>query len=354
MTYRADEYKADPGRYDAGMPYRRVGRSGLDLPAISLGLWHNFGDDVPIERQQATLRRAFDRGVTHVDLANNYGPPYGSAERNFGSIFARDFRPYRDELVISSKAGYDMWPGPYGQGGGSRKYLIASCDQSLQRMGLDYVDIFYSHRFDETTPLEETMGALDSLVRQGKALVCRDLVLLRRPHPGGGRDPAGDGDSAAHPPAVVLDAQPLDRARTGSAGEALDALGDTGVGCIAFSPLAQGMLTDKYLNGIPEGSRAAQGKSLDPSLLSESALTHVRELDRMARARGQSLAQMALAWALRDPRVTSVLVGASSVAQLDDSLDAVQNLAFSDEELAEIDQHAVEAGINLWKTSSDG
>ena len=348
MTYRADEYTADPGRYDAGMPYRRVGRSGLDLPAISLGLWHNFGDDVPIERQQATLRRAFDRGVTHVDLANNYGPPYGSAERNFGTIFARDFRPYRDELVISSKAGYDMWPGPYGQGGGSRKYLIASCDQSLQRMGLDYVDIFYSHRFDETTPLEETMGALDSLVRQGKALYAgissysadrtREAVEILREM----RTPL-----LIHQPSYSMLNRWIEE-------DLLDALGDTGVGCIAFSPLAQGMLTDKYLNGIPEGSRAAQGKSLDPSLLSEAALTHVRELDRMARARGQSLAQMALAWALRDPRVTSVLVGASSVAQLDDSLDAVQNLAFSDEELAEIDQHAVEAGINLWKTSSDG
>jgi L-glyceraldehyde 3-phosphate reductase len=354
MTYRADEYTADPGRYDAGMPYRRVGRSGLDLPAISLGLWHNFGDDVPLERQQATLRRAFDRGVTHVDLANNYGPPYGSAERNFGTIFARDFRPYRDELVISSKAGYDMWPGPYGQGGGSRKYLIASCDQSLQRMGLDYVDIFYSHRFDETTPLEETMGALDSLVRQGKALYAgissysadrtREAVEILREM---------GTPLLIHQPSYSMLNRWIER-DPGSAGEdLLDVVGDTGVGCIAFSPLAQGMLTDKYLNGIPEGSRAAQGKSLDPSLLSEAALTHVRELDRMARARGQSLAQMALAWALRDPRVTSVLVGASSVAQLDDSLDAVQNLAFSDEELAEIDQHAVEAGINLWKTSSD-
>ena len=348
MTYRVDEYRADAGRYDAGMPYRRVGRSGLDLPAISLGLWHNFGDDVPIERQQATLRRAFDRGVTHIDLANNYGPPYGSAERNFGTIFARDFRPYRDELVISSKAGYDMWPGPYGQGGGSRKYLIASCDQSLQRMGLDYVDIFYSHRFDETTPLEETLGALDAIVRSGKALYAGISsysgartqeaveILLELGTP-----------LLIHQPSYSMLNRWIEE-------DLLDVLGDTGVGCIAFSPLAQGMLTDKDLDGIPEGSRAAQGKSLDPSLLSESALTHVRELDRMARARGQSLAQMALAWALRDPRVTSVLVGASSVAQLDDSLDAVQNLAFSDEEVAEIDQHAVEAGINLWKTSSDG
>ena len=347
MTYRADEYTADVGRYDAGMPYRRAGRSGLDLPAISLGLWHNFGDDVPIERQQATLRRAFDRGVTHVDLANNYGPPYGSAERNFGSIFARDFRPYRDELVISSKAGYDMWPGPYGQGGGSRKYLIASCDQSLQRMGLDYVDIFYSHRFDETTPLEETMGALDSLVRQGKALYAgissysaertREAVEILQ---------AMGTPLLIHQPSYSMLNRWIEE-------DLLDAVGDAGLGCIAFSPLAQGMLTNKYLNGIPEGSRAAQGTSLDPSMLSEAALKHVRELDRMARARGQSLAQMALAWALRDSRVTSVLIGASSVAQLDDSLDAVQNLTFSDEELAEIDEHAVDAGVNLWKTSSD-
>jgi L-glyceraldehyde 3-phosphate reductase len=347
MTYRADEYKADAGRYEAGMPYRRVGRSGLDLPAISLGLWHNFGDDVPIERQQATLRRAFDRGVTHFDLANNYGPPYGSAERNFGTIFARDFRPYRDELVISSKAGYDMWPGPYGQGGGSRKYLIASCDQSLQRMGLDYVDIFYSHRFDETTPLEETLGALDAIVRSGKALYAGISsysgartqeaveILLELGTP-----------LLIHQPSYSMLNRWIEE-------DLLDVLGDTGVGCIAFSPLAQGMLTNKYLGGIPEGSRAAQGKSLDPSLLTEASLKHVRELDRMASARGQSLAQMALAWALRDERVTSVLIGASSVHQLDDSLDAVHNLTFTEQELAEIDEHAVEAGINLWKTSSE-
>jgi L-glyceraldehyde 3-phosphate reductase len=347
MTYHADEYKAQPGRYEAGMPYRRVGRSGLDLPAISLGLWHNFGDDVPLERQQATLRRAFDRGVTHFDLANNYGPPYGSAERNVGAILARDFRPYRDELVLSSKAGYDMWPGPYGQGGGSRKYLIASCEQSLRRMGVDYVDIFYSHRFDATTPLEETMGALDTLVRQGKALYAgissysgtrtREAVEILR---------AMGTPLLIHQPSYSMLNRWIEE-------DLLDVLGDTGVGCIAFSPLAQGMLTDKYLSGIPEGSRATQGKSLDPSLLSEGSLQHVRALDEMARARGQSLAQMALAWALRDPRVTSVLVGASSVAQLDDSLDAVQNLTFSDDELARIDQHAVDAGINLWKSSSD-
>ena len=347
MTLHADEYQAAPGRYEAGMPYRRVGRSGLDLPAISLGLWHNFGDDVPLERQQATLRRAFDRGVTHFDLANNYGPPYGSAERNFGTIFARDFSRYRDELVISSKAGYDMWPGPYGQGGGSRKYVIASCEQSLTRMGLDYVDIFYSHRFDETTPLEETMGALDSLVRAGKALYVgissysgertREAAAILREM---------GTPLLIHQPSYSMLNRWIEE-------DLLDAADEVGAGVIAFSPLAQGMLTNKYLSGIPEGSRAAQGKSLDPELLTEESLRHVRALNDMAQSRGQSLAQMALAWALRDPRVTSVLIGASSVEQLDDSLDAVGNLDFTADELAQIDQHAVEAGINLWKTSSD-
>lgn len=347
MTLQADEYQAAPGRYEAGMPYRRVGRSGLDLPAISLGLWHNFGDDVPLERQQATLRRAFDRGVTHFDLANNYGPPYGSAERNFGTIFARDFSRYRDELVISSKAGYDMWPGPYGQGGGSRKYVIASCEQSLKRMGLDYVDIFYSHRFDETTPLEETMGALDSLVRSGKALYVgissysgertREAAAILREM---------GTPLLIHQPSYSMLNRWIEE-------DLLDAADEVGAGVIAFSPLAQGMLTNKYLSGIPEGSRAAQGKSLDPELLTEESLRHVRALNDMAQSRGQSLAQMALAWALRDPRVTSVLIGASSVEQLDNSLDAVGNLDFTADELAQIDQHAVEAGINLWKTSSD-
>ncbi len=347
MTLQADEYQAAPGRYEAGMPYRRVGRSGLDLPAISLGLWHNFGDDVPLERQQATLRRAFDRGVTHVDLANNYGPPYGSAERNFGTIFARDFSRYRDELIISSKAGYDMWPGPYGQGGGSRKYVIASCEQSLKRMGLDYVDIFYSHRFDETTPLEETMGALDSLVRSGKALYVgissysgertREAAAILREM---------GTPLLIHQPSYSMLNRWIEE-------DLLDAADEVGAGVIAFSPLAQGMLTNKYLSGIPEGSRAAQGKSLDPELLTEESLRHVRALNDMAQSRGQSLAQMALAWALRDPRVTSVLIGASSVEQLDDSLDAVGNLDFTADELAQIDQHAVEAGINLWKTSSE-
>lgn len=348
MTFHADEYKAAAGRYRAGMPYRRSGRSGLDLPAISLGLWHNFGDDVPLERQQAILRRAFDRGVTHFDLANNYGPPYGSAERNFGTLFARDFRPYRDELVISSKAGYDMWPGPYGQGGGSRKYITASADQSLQRTGLDYFDIFYSHRFDETTPLEETCGALDSLVRAGKALYVgissysaqrtREAVEILR---------AMGTPLLIHQPSYSMLNRWIEEEGL------LDALGETGVGCIAFSPLAQGMLTNKYLKGIPEGSRAAQGKSLDPALLTDTALKHIRALDRLAKTRGQTLAQMALAWALRDPRVTSVLIGASSVEQLDDSLDAVKKLRFTKDELAKIDKHAQDTGINLWKTSSD-
>jgi L-glyceraldehyde 3-phosphate reductase len=347
MTFHADEYKAAANRYRAGMPYRRTGRSGLDLPAVSLGLWHNFGDDVPLERQQAILRRAFDRGVTHFDLANNYGPPYGSAERNFGTIFARDFRPYRDELVISSKAGYDMWPGPYGQGGGSRKYITASADQSLQRTGLDYFDIFYSHRFDETTPLEETCGALDSLVRAGKALyVGISSYSAQRTRE------AADILRAMGTPLLIHQPSYSMLNRWVEEEGLLDALGETGVGCIAFSPLAQGMLTNKYLKGIPEGSRAAQGKSLDPALLTDAALKHVRALDRMAKARGQSLAQMALAWALRDPRVTSVLVGASSVEQLDDNLDAVKKLKFTKEELATIDKHAVDAGINLWKTSS--
>jgi L-glyceraldehyde 3-phosphate reductase len=348
MTYHRLDYVAAADRYDNGMVWRRCGRSGLDLPAISLGLWHNFGDDVPLERQQAILRRAFDRGVTHFDLANNYGPPYGSAERNFGSLLARDFRPYRDELVISSKAGYDMWPGPYGQGGGSRKYVIASAEQSLRRMGLDYVDIFYSHRFDETTPLEETMGALDTLVRQGKALYAgissysgprtreaiEILVELGTP-------------LLIHQPSYSMLNRWVEE-------DLLDVLGEQGVGCIAFSPLAQGMLTNKYLNGVPEGSRAAQDKSLDLALLTEEALTHVRALNELASARGQSLAQMALAWALRDDRVTSVLIGASSVGQLEDSLGALDNLAFSDDELSLIDGHAVDAGINLWKRSSDG
>ena len=345
MTFHADDYQAQRSRYDS-MTYRRTGRSGLDLPAVSLGLWHNFGDDVPLDRQRATLRRAFDLGVTHFDLANNYGPPYGSAERNFGTIFAQDFRRYRDELVLSTKAGYDMWPGPYGQGGGSRKYLLSSLDQSLQRMGVDYVDIFYSHRFDETTPLEETMGALDSAVRQGKALYVgissysgertREAIAILREM---------GTPLLIHQPSYSMLNRWVEE-------DLLDVLGEQGVGCIAFSPLAQGMLTDKYLKGIPAGSRAAQGKSLSPKLLNEQTMKHIRALNRIARSRGQSLAQLALAWVLRDARVTSVLIGASSVAQLEDSLGALGNLRFDEEELDRIDKHAVEGGINLWKRSS--
>jgi L-glyceraldehyde 3-phosphate reductase len=346
MTFHADDYQATRDRYDS-MTYRRCGRSGLDLPAVSLGLWHNFGDDVPLDRQRAIIRRAFDRGVTHFDLANNYGPPYGSAERNFGTIFAQDLKRYRDEIILSSKAGYDMWPGPYGQGGGSRKYVLASLDQSLQRMGVDYVDIFYSHRFDETTPLEETMGALDTAVRQGKALYVgissysgektREAIRILRE--------LGT-PLLIHQPSYSMLNRWIEE-------DLLDVLGADGVGCIAFSPLAQGMLTDKYLGGIPEGSRAAQGKSLSPDLLTDETLRHVRALNELAQSRGQSLAQLALAWALRDERVTSVLIGASSVEQLDNSLGALDGLDFSQDELNRIDEHAVEGGINLWKRSSD-
>jgi L-glyceraldehyde 3-phosphate reductase len=337
-------YDAAPTRYDS-MTYRRCGRSGLQLPAVSLGLWHNFGDDRPIDGQRAILRRAFDLGVTHFDLANNYGPPYGSAEVNFGRLMREDLRPYRDELVISTKAGYDMWPGPYGEWG-SRKYLTSSLDQSLARMGLDYVDIFYSHRFDPSTPLEETMGALDAAVRAGKALYVGISSY----------SPERTAEAAAilrglgtplliHQPSYSL----LNRWIEGGL---LDTLDEVGAGCITFSPLAQGMLTDKYLDGIPAGSRASRGTSLSPDLLTEQNLTHIRALAAMAAARGQSLAQLALAWTLRDPRVTTTLIGASSVAQLEDNVAALGNLDFTPEELAAIDAHAVEGGINLWARSS--
>ncbi|HSD78021.1 MAG TPA: L-glyceraldehyde 3-phosphate reductase [Solirubrobacteraceae bacterium] len=335
----------DPGRYDGRMPYRRCGRSGLQLPAISLGLWHNFGDDRPLETQRAILRRAFDLGVTHFDLANNYGPPYGSAELNFGRILAEDLRPWRDELVISTKAGWDMWPGPYGEFG-SRKYLLASLDQSLARMGLDYVDVFYSHRFDPETPLEETMGALDSAVRAGKALYAGISSY------GPARTEEAIGILRALGTPLLIHQPSYSLLNRWIEHGLLDVLGREGVGCIVFSPLAQGMLTDKYLGGIPEGSRAAGDKSLDRAMLSEENLAHVRALNDIAGERGQSLAQTAIAWTLRDPRVTSSLIGASSVAQLEDSLGALGNLAFSDEELERIDRHAVEAGINLWAGSS--
>jgi L-glyceraldehyde 3-phosphate reductase len=331
-------------RYDS-MPYRRCGRSGLKLPAVSLGLWQNFGTERPLEHSREILRRAFDLGITHFDLANNYGPPYGSAEEVFGQIFAQDFRPWRDEMVISTKAGYDMWPGPYGEWG-SRKYLLASLDQSLKRMGLEYVDIFYSHRLDPDTPLEETLGALDTAVRQGKALYAgissysgqrtADAVQILRD--------LGT-PLLIHQPSYSLLNRWIEE-------DLLDVLGREGVGCIVFSPLAQGMLTDRYLNGIPEDSRAARGGSLSPDMLSEDNLTHIRALNEIAASRGQSLAQLALAWTLRDPRVTSTLIGASSVAQLEDNVGALQRLDFSDEELAAIDQRAVDAGINIWERSS--
>jgi L-glyceraldehyde 3-phosphate reductase len=337
-------YQPDAGRYDDRMPYRRTGRSGLQLPAISLGLWHNFGDDKPLEVQRAILRRAFDLGVTHFDLANNYGPPYGSAETNFGRHLREDFRPYRDELVISSKAGWDMWPGPYGFGS-SRKYVLSSLDQSLQRMGLDHVDVFYSHRFDPDTPIEETMGALDTAVRQGKALyvgissysaerteeAVRILQDLGTP-------------LLIHQPNYSMFNRWIE-------GGLLDVLGEHGVGCIGFSPLAQGLLTDRYLDGIPEDSRLAQDKSMAPDQLERNA-GRIRALNDIARERGQSLAQMAIAWTLRDPRVTSSLIGASSVRQLEDSVAAVRDLDFDDEELARIDEHAVDGGVDLWKEPS--
>ena len=342
-----DHYRADQSRYDV-MRFRRCGRSGLKLPAVSLGLWHNFGDDVPLERQRTVLRRAFDLGITHFDLANNYGPPYGSAEANFGRLFAQDFRPYRDELVLSTKAGYDMWPGPYGEWG-SRKYLLASLDQSLKRMGVDYVDIFYSHRVDPETPLEETMGALDTAVRSGRALYAgissyspertRQAVEILR---------SMGTPLLIHQPSYSM----LNRWVEHGSPSLLDVLGEDGVGCIAFSPLAQGMLTDRYLDGIPQGSRAAQGKSLDPALLTDEALGHVRRLNEIAGERGQSLAQLALSWVLRDDRVTSVLIGASSVAQLETNVAALQAPPLSEEELAAIDADAVDSGINLWERSS--
>jgi L-glyceraldehyde 3-phosphate reductase len=340
MTYVAAE-----NRYER-LPYRRCGRSGLKLPAVSLGLWHNFGEDKPFETQRAILRRAFDLGVTHFDLANNYGPPYGSAETNFGAAMRSDLRPYRDELVVSTKAGYDMWPGPYGEWG-SRKYLLASLDQSLARMGLDYVDIFYSHRFDPETPLDETMGALDAAVRQGKAL----YAGISSYSPERTAEAARILRDLGTP---LLISQPsYSMFNRWIEGGLLDTLEKEGVGCIVFSPLAQGLLTDRYLNGVPADSRAAQGKSMGQDMLSDENLARVRALNEIAKARGQSLAQLALAWALRDSRVTSVLVGASSVEQLETNVAAVDHLDLSDDELAAIDKHAVDAGINLWATSSD-
>ncbi len=331
-------------RYER-MRYRRTGRSGLKLPAVSLGLWWNFGGDGPSDTSRAIVRRAFDIGVTHFDLANNYGPPYGSAEANFGRLMQDDLRPFRDELVISTKAGYDMWPGPYGEWG-SRKYLLASLDQSLARMNLDYVDIFYSHRFDPETPLEETMGALDTAVRQGKALyvgissysaakTAEAAAILRE---------LGTPLLIHQPSYSMLNRWIED--------ELLDVLGELGVGCIAFSPLAQGMLTDKYLGGIPEGSRASRPESLSPSLITDEAIAKIRALNEIAAGRGQTLAQLALAWVLRDERVTSALVGASSVAQLEENLAALDRLDLTEDELAEIDSYATDSEINIWAESS--
>jgi len=334
-------YVADDHRYQR-MPYRPTGRSGLKLPAISLGLWHNFGDDKPLETQRAILRRAFDLGVTHFDLANNYGPPYGSAEINFGRHLREDFKPYRDELIISTKAGWDMWPGPYGFGS-SRKYLLSSLDQSLQRMGLDYVDIFYSHRFDPEVPIEETMAALDTAVRQGKALYVGISSYSAERTREAARILRDLGTPLLiHQPNYNMLNRWIERGL-------LDALDEAGAGCIGFAPLAQGMLTDRYLGGIPEDSRAAQGKSLAREFLTEENLDHIRALNDIARERGQSLAQLAIAWTLRDARVTSSLIGASSVAQLEDSLGALRNLDFSQEELARIEQHAVDGGVDLWE-----
>ncbi len=339
-----DLYVPAADRYER-IQYRRCGRSGLQLPAISLGLWQNFGDDRPLANSRAILRRAFDLGITHFDLANNYGPPYGSAEETFGRVVAKDLRPYRDELVISTKAGYDMWPGPYGEWG-SRKYLLASLDQSLARMGLDYVDIFYSHRYDPQTPLEETMGALATAVHSGRAL----YAGISSYSPERTREAAALLQAMGVP---LLISQPsyslLNRWIEGGL---LEALEDVGAGCIVFSPLAQGMLTDRYLNGIPEGSRASRDSSLSPTLLTEENLERIRALNNIAAARGQSLAQLALAWTLRDERITSTLIGASSVAQLEDSLGCLRRMEFTDDELEAIDRHAVEGGINLWAASS--
>ena len=337
-------YTAAPERYEQ-MQYRRSGRSGLQLPAVSLGLWNNFGDDRPLETARAVLRRAFDLGVTHFDLANNYGPPYGSAEKNFGLLFRDDFAPYRDELLLSTKAGYDMWPGPYGEWG-SRKYVLASLDQSLARMQVDYVDIFYSHRFDPETPLEETMGALQTAVRQGKAL----YVGISSYGPEKTREAAAIMRALGTP--LLIHQPSYSLLNRWIEPELLDVLEDEGIGCIAFSPLAQGLLTDRYLNGIPEGSRASRDLSLSPDQLSEQTLAKVKALNEIAQRRGQSLAQMAIAWVLRDPIVTSALIGASSVEQLEANVAALDRPDFDEDELAEIDRYATESEINLWAHSS--
>ena len=341
-------YQPLASRYAGSMVYRQTGRRGLKLPAITLGLWHNFGDATPFQTQRDMLRTAFDAGITHFDLANNYGPPAGSAETNFGEHMRRDFRPYRDELIISSKAGYDMWPGPYGQGGGSRKYVLASLDQSLKRMGLDYVDIFYSHRFDPDTPLEETMGALATAVQQGKA-----LYVGLSSYSAGKTHEAVDILASLGVPCLIH--QPsYSLLNRWIEDELIDTLGELGLGCIAFSPLAQGLLTSKYLNGVPADARINRpgGGSFKVDHLTTQNLAHVKALNALAQARGQSLAQMAVAWVLRDVRMTSALIGASRPEQITELVGALQSPQFTVEELAAIDQHAVEGGINLWKRSS--
>jgi L-glyceraldehyde 3-phosphate reductase len=346
-TCKADAVSYVPAleRYD-GIVYNRSGRSGLLLPAISLGLWQNFGYDRPLDSSRAILRRAFDLGITHFDLANNYGPPYGSAEENFGRLLRQDLAPYRDELVISTKAGYDMWPGPYGEWG-SRKYLLSSLDQSLRRMGLEYVDVFYSHRFDPDTPLEETMGALATAVRHGKALYA-GISSYSAEHT---RQAAAIMRRLGTP--LLLHQPSYSMLNRWIEDGLLDALGDEGIGCIVFSPLAQGMLTDKYLHGVPEGSRASRHGPLSPKLLTDEALAKIRALNEIAARRGRALAQMALAWALRDPRVTSALVGASSVEQLEMNVAALDKLDFTKDELAEIDRYATESDLNIWAASSE-
>jgi L-glyceraldehyde 3-phosphate reductase len=338
-------YLAADDRYDT-MQYRRCGRSGLLLPALSLGLWHNFGGDRPFETQRAIVRRAFDLGITHFDLANNYGPPYGSAEANFGRLLATDLAPYRDELVISTKAGYDMWPGPYGDHG-SRKYLLASLDQSLARMGLDYVDIFYSHRLDPDTPLEETMGALDTAVRSGRAL----YAGISSYNSERTREAAAILRELGTPLLIHQPSYSMLNRWTEEDG-LLDTLAEVGAGCIAFSPLAQGLLTDRYLDGVPADSRVATGGAMTADMLTEDRLARVRALNGIAAARGQSLAQLALVWALRDPRMTSLVIGASSVAQLETNVAALGHTTVSDAELAEIDTYALDSGIDLWAGSS--
>src|ERR671936_497666 len=329
-------YVPEADRYER-MSYRRCGRSGLQLPAISLGLWQNFGDDRPLDTIRAIIRRAFDLGITHFDLGNNYGPPYGSAEENFGRVLRSDLRPFRDELIISTKAGYNMWPGPYGDWG-SRKYLLASLDQSLGRLGLDYVDIFYSHRSDPETPLEETIGALDTAVRQGKAL----YVGISSYSAARTREAAAILRDLGTP--LLIHQPSYSMLNRWIEGGLLDVLDHDGIGCIVFSPLAQGMLTDKYLHGIPEGSRASRGSSLSPDLITDETLAKVRALNEIAARRGQSLAQMALAWTLRDPRVTSTLIGVSSVEHLEANLATLDNLDLADDELEEIDRYATESG----------